>query len=117
VHEENSLELISETPNAPLPTDRFDENVSWKVIKPYSFTSRSPNMKLPNGKTAKENEVFNDIRCEKLNKQWDGGSYNLWTNGNSQHGQDRVVRDYFNGAKHGRYIEVGSYDGETFSNT
>jgi len=52
-----------------------------------------------------------------MNTQWKGSNYHLWDNGNSQNGQDRAVRDYFNGLKLGRYIEVGSYDGETFSNT
>jgi len=86
-------------------------------IEPYHFPQRSPSYKLPNGMTVIENEMHNKKRCETMNTPWDGVHYHLWTNGNSQNGQDRAIRDYFKGVKLGRYIEVGSYDGETFSNT
>jgi len=112
------LEEILKTPETvPVGYDVLKEKVSLILIQPYSFPQRSLKYELPNGKTIKENEIFNEQRCKVINKKWDGGNYNLWTNGNSQHGQDRIVRDFFNGAKYGRYIEVGSYDGETFSNT
>jgi len=93
------------------------ELASKRLIQPYMFPNRTPNDMLPNGKSVTENKKHNDNRCETLNDNWVGREYILWVHGNSQHGQDRVVRDYFKGAKHGRYIEVGSYDGETFSNT
>jgi len=113
-------QAVSSTPaTIALPFAAFEltKEVVQPVIEPYHFPQRSPSYKLPNGKTVIENELHNKKRCETMNTPWDGVHYHLWTNGNSQNGQDRAVRDYFNGVKLGRYIEVGSYDGETFSNT
>lgn len=95
----------------------LQKEVVQPLIEPYHFPRRSSSYKLPNGMTVIENEMHNKKRCETMDKPWDGVHYRLWTNGNSQNGQDRAIRDYFNGVKLGRYIEVGSYDGETFSNT
>jgi len=64
------LEVILNIPETvPLDVGELKENISWTLIKPYSFPIRLPNWQLPNGKTKKENEIFNEQRCKKLNKK------------------------------------------------
>lgn len=35
----------------------------------------------------------------------------------SQLGQDKIVDEYFHGKRNGVFVDVGAYDGVTFSNT
>ena len=35
----------------------------------------------------------------------------------SQLGQDKIVDEYFRGKRHGVFVDIGAYDGLTFSNT
>ena len=133
----NPQPVINEVMRLLHDPDAYRAAVSKPVFKSASAAETYPSVDLQLGSIALKNRVhraylhflagglYKESSSRAANITFGSGTYRLrdttgakagtyqW----SQEGQDRVVDRLLKAKRHGFFIEIGGYDGETFSNT